>query len=190
MGVNHHKDEKLLNEIKQGNQRIVKELFKEHQASFILFFVKKNVDKSTALDIYTKAFTIFYFNTIEGKLNPPLESSIKTYLHGIGINLLKQIWSSSQKKKEDDMDLDVAMELTTDFREDGLFDYYYHEANKNLVRKILQSMDDKCRRILEMSFIKGYSDNAIMHEFDFSNENAVRQQKFRCLNKAKKLISK
>jgi len=188
MGVNYHEDEEQLEEIKEGNQQVTKQLFLRHRESFVSYFVSKTGNKATAEEIYTRAFTIFYLNTREGKLNTPLKSSIKTYLHGIGINLLKQIWSSSNKRNEEQ--LEDSIQLATDFKEDGLFDYYYHNANKELVRKILKSMDEKCRKILEMSFIKGFSDNAIMHEFDFSNENAVRQQRFRCLSKAKKLISK
>lgn len=186
MGV-YQKDEELLKKIKLGDQRIVKDLFYEYKSSFIGFFASKYVDESTALEIYTRSFTIFYFNVIEGKLNPPLESSIKTYLHSIGINVMRQNWSASQRKQEEP--IEQVIHMTSDFREPGLYDYFYHDANKKLVQKILQRIDEKCRSILEMSFIKGFSDNAIMYELEFSNENAVRQQRFRCLQKAKKLLS-
>jgi len=173
-------DEEVILKIKEGNQKVIRQLHSDLKSSFKKYFFSKNVDEDTALDIYNQSFTIFYQNVQSGKIQPPLKSTIKTYLHGIGKNLLMQFWEKSKKTRYEPLD-DV-------LKSPEIFDFYHHQEQKEFVRALLLSLDDSCRKILELSFIKGYSDNAIMTELGLSNENAVRQKKFRCLDKIRKLV--
>ena len=59
-------------------------------------------------------------------------------------------------------------------------------ARKELSKKILQAMDERCRGLLELKFLEQWSDQEIANKYQKS-KNAISTAISRCIKKAKEL---
>lgn len=185
---NFEKDEQLLKRLIIGDEELLKELFKEFLAPFTKFIlVGKQVSYDEAEEIYIKAFTIFWSNIKNGKLVPPLHSTLKTYLFGIGDNLLKKHFEKKGRNREQSSD-DLENEAKGMSSAPGIFDFYEMENRKKFIQKLLDQLDESCRELLILTFFKEYSDDALCAMLGLKNEGAVRQRRFRCLEKLRNLL--
>lgn len=60
--------------------------------------------------------------------------------------------------------------------------------SQELVRRGLQQLDDKCREILVCKYFYGFSMEEIREEIGTKTAQAVRVQKYRCIDKLKGII--
>jgi len=180
-------DERLLDEIRTGDERILKSLYQSYWSHFKEFVLQLyGLTEEEAAEIYTRSFTTFYFNIKDGKLVSPLRSKLKTYLFGIGRNYIRKELDRKQKAP-----LELLTELQaveTLYRQPNVVDFYELEWQRQLVQKLLDQVDASCREILSLSFIQEFSDEAIRDRMDIPSENAVRQRRFHCLEKLRKLV--
>ncbi|MEM7103564.1 MAG: sigma-70 family RNA polymerase sigma factor [Bacteroidota bacterium] len=174
-----------LEQIRMGDQRLLQQLYHEYRENFLAWGAQKfSCPREDAVDVYQKAFTIFYFNIKEGKLTE-LTSSLKTYLFSIGRNVFLKRFRDKHLKVSD-LD-DTVIKSQVDY---SIMDSYNHRDQADLVRRLLNMIGEPCRQLLELLFIKAYSTDAVMHTMELKNEQAVRKRKFLCLKKMRDLIAK
>lgn len=124
-----------------------------------------------AKDIFQDALVILY-----KKVQAPdfaLHSSLKTYLTGIAKNLWMQ--ELRRKKKFDTTELKEAAETIF---EDDTEKYTLANAAFNL-------LGEKCKQLLTLFYYKRQSFREIAAALAFSDEHAAKNQKYRCMQKAK-----
>ena len=172
-------DEALLEKLKTNDRSIWKQFFDDNNQPFLLFLMKQyGVSKDLATEKYQDAIVILHRKVLNNDLNPPLQSALRTYLIGIGKLLIRQ------KGRTDD--------YTDEIPEISIAPSVENEAEKNhkkeLVRKLLNQLDERCRKILTLIFIKGWSTEAVAAELDIPSEGAVRKGQFDCLKKLRKKI--
>lgn len=172
-------DEALLNKLKTGNALVWKQFFDRNSDPFLLYIMKySGLDKNTAIEKYQDAMVIFHRKVTNNNLNPPLQSALRTYLIGIGKMLCRQ------KGRMDDH--------TDEIPEIAINPMVENEAEKNhtkeLVRRLLNQLDERCRQILTLVFLKNYSTDAVAAEMGIPSEGAVRKGQFDCLKKLRKMI--
>ena len=183
----YEQDEILLQEIKRDNQLVIKALYEKLWPPFKAFISKGlQLNQADVEDIYSKSFTIFYYNIQKEKLTTPLTGSLKSYLFSIGKNYLYHHRNSVYHKKEIQPG-DIEIFEGTQF-DNSIDEYYRLMRIKDLVEKLLNMLDPPCRELLRLSFIKGFSADAIKREMGFPSEGAVRQKQFFCLKKIRKLL--
>ena len=183
-------DEQLLEQLITEDEVLFKELFYKYRAPFKRFFLLGNkLVEEEAEEIYVQAFTTFWQNIKTNRLRPPLKSSLLTYLIGIGSNYLKRFFESKSRNR-DRMSNSLEKDLAYASRNPEILDTFEREDRKKLVEHLLSLLGDSCRELLILSFVKGYSDEAIMEETGSPSTLAVRQKRFRCLEKLRNLFKK
>ncbi len=188
MSNKYLEDEHLLKQIKSGDRTLLNALYQKYKSFFCAYFYKHHaLPEEEVLDIYTKAFTSFYFNIKDGKLVPPLQSSLQSYLFGIGKNYFLKYWTKLARKKEYSVG-EWDEEFEPDFQQPGIYDYYEKHSSKVLVQNLLAQLDAPCRELLQLSFIEENADDAIAVKMKVSSTVAVRQRRFKCLEKLRKLM--
>ena len=187
MDDKYGEDERLLSEIKTGSQQFIKSLFQSYWDPFQAFITKLDgLPDEEIAELYVRAFTTFYFNIKDGKLAPPLRSRLKTYLFGIGRNYLLKRFKEKQKEP---IGLDPGLEAVQRlFQQPDIVDYYELEWQRKMVENLLKHLEEPCRKILILTFIEENSDDAIKEKMDIPSEVAVRQRRFNCLEKLRKLV--
>ena len=138
------------------------------------------------MDIYAKSFSTFYFNIKDGKLLPPLQSSLKSYLIGIGKNYMLKLIDKNYRNKEHSIDNFEAVQ--NDYANPSIYDYYANEERGILIKQMLAQLDAGCKQLIQLSFIEENADDAIASKMNIASVGAVRQRRFKCLEKLRKIF--
>lgn len=187
MSERYQEEEQLLLRIRQGDRAFLNGLFRSYWPSFLAFLTKSfGMPEEESREIYTRAFTTFYFNIKDGKLTLPLQSRLKTYLFGIGKNYVYKQYGSVYRERIQPTDELEAVQQA--FQRPEVVDYYEYDWQRDLVKRLLDHIGEPCKELLILSFVREFSDDAIMERLEISSPVAVRQRRFRCLEKLRALV--
>lgn len=171
--------ENRLKELQGGGDLVWKSFYEDMRSPFRLFFMKKaSLDPEEAGQLFHDTMIIFHRNVLRAKLQAPLQSTLKTYLFGIGKNVLRK---EGRKGDWENEIPEVAVEAVVE-------SVHERAAKADLVRRLLSQIGDSCRRLLELVYLKGYVMEAVAKELDIANEGTVRKRKFDCLKKMRQLM--
>ncbi len=124
--------------------------------------------ENDAIDIFQDALLIFSRNLKNGVFRG--ESSIKTYLFGIGKNLwLKEI----QKKKR-------ANTISLDLDDNDVYDLDYLK-NIERVNRLMDQLQEDCKKILVEFYYHNRSMAELKELFQLNSIQATKNKKWRCL---------
>lgn len=173
-------DKEIIDYLRQSNySNALKGLYKNLEP------VKKYVlansgSTEEAKDIFQDALVILYKKAQEPSFQ--LQSSLQTYLTGISKNL----WLQELRRKNKWSTTEL-----TDLAENEFIDDTEKYSTASAAFNLL---GEKCRQLLTLFYFKKQSFKEIAVQLSFGDENTAKNQKYRCLQKAKEnyysLISK
>jgi RNA polymerase sigma factor (sigma-70 family) len=178
----------LLESIRKGHPKTLEKLYDENRKPFIGWATQfYQCDNDDAVEVFQKAFTIFYFNVRDHKL-VELSSSIKTYLFSIGKNLFREKFRDKHNKTVDIEDQNYSAALNEKF-DSNILDEYQKDHQRQLVKKLLDEIGDPCKTLLNLIFIHNYSVEAVVEEMNYSDERVVRKRKSLCLKRMREIVA-
>lgn len=131
-----------------------------------------------ALDIYQDALVILCRNVQKQEFK--LTSSLNTYIYSV----CKFLWNDEIKRK--------ARIYRNTPKPDLLFDELElsekemeNERQVNLAKKVLQQMGDRCLELFQYFYFQKLDMKTIAEKMEFSSENVAKNQKYKCLERAK-----
>ena len=131
--------------------------------------------KADAKDVFQEALIVFYRNL--KKPDFKLTASIYTYLYAVS----KYIWKDFKKqfKKNELYELkEFDLELFHSVKEEKK----YKTAEEAFIH-----MGKRCQEILQLFYIKKLPFKEIAQKLQFSSEKIAKNEKYKCLKKAKEL---
>lgn len=145
-------------------------------------FVKRNNGTSAdAQDIFQE--TIIVLLEKVPKEDFVLTSSIKTYITAIAHNLwLKRLRDASRVNR---------LELNYELEDMTLAEWELQEekmAQRNLLQRIFERLTRHCVIFLTKTFLSGASREQLMEEMGYRNSHTFDNQKYKCLEQARKKI--
>ncbi len=158
--------------------------FREAGAELYAYFpvVKKLILKNSgssedAEDVYQDGLMI-----LMEKVKSPdfvLSSSLKTYLYSV----CRYVWSDRLKQRDRMVMVDVEKMLVLNTNEEG--EFLKREQEDRLSERAFLRLGDKCRDLLVMFYFRKLPMKEIADRLGFSSEQVAKNQKYRCLEKAK-----
>jgi len=169
--------------IKKGDKKTLKAIYEENRKRFINFAKKQGLTVEDAKDVYQDSIIAFYENISTGKIQT-LQSSVSTYLFGIGKNLIQyQIRLNSRQKTSSTIKIsELKEELDVNFLRENV------TKEQRLLQKGLKKMGAKCIEILELFFLGGYVLDEIVEFLHYKNKKVLTSQKSRCISQLKEII--
>ena len=172
-----------LAQIKNGDRIFLKDLYKKHRAPFMKWAERKYPRYADAVsDIYQQAFTIFYYNVKNEKFIG-LESTIQTYLFGIGKNLLNKMVGNKHEQSEP---LDSIKEIM--LPAENMFEKYEITHRQQMVQSILGSVGEPCKTILTKYYYDNFTMEAIAENLGYKTAMVAKKKKCECLIKIRKAL--
>ena len=174
-------DQKIIDLIRNGkHSKALDRLYKIYPA------VEKHVTdyggtKTDAQDIFQDGLLIFI-----GKISDTdfqLSSSISTFVFGICKNLNRENNRRTSNK------LNEVSELQNDEHAKSIEEFLAEEQKYQDLDKVLIKLDKKCLKMLKMFYYQKLSMKVIASNLGFKSEASAKTQKYKCLEKARKLIS-
>jgi RNA polymerase sigma factor (sigma-70 family) len=133
--------------------------------------------KQDAEDVFQETLVIFCINC--RKLDFKLDASIPTYLTAVAKNL----WFATLRKRGKTIEFGLAETAINSN------DFEILEEKYTLAEQAYNLLGEKCKQLLEKFYILRLSFEQISKDLEFSTPEVAKNQKYRCLQKAKELYT-
>ncbi len=137
--------------------------------------------KEDAEDVYQEALIILLRKVQAADF--VLTSSLNTYLYSI----CRFLWSDWLKKKNKGIEVELE-NYQPAFNESELETLSKTESQNKLAEKAFQQLGEKCRQLLLLFYFKKLAMKDIALQLKFSSEKVAKNQKYRCIEKAKEKL--
>lgn len=137
--------------------------------------------RQDAKDIYQEALIILYNKAKDGNFR--LTSKLSTYLFSV----CRFLWMDEAKRRGKMPSAELSEENDPGLQED-ISKEVEKEKKLLLAEKAIASLGEKCRQILTLFYIERKSMNEIAGLLGYNSENTAKNQKFKCLESAKKKL--
>lgn len=176
--------EKILKEIRQGNEDALVRVYLRHKPEFMRWASKTfNLSQEECEDIYQDTILVFRKNIVSERLTE-LSSSIKTYLFAIGRNLaLKRIQTSARHISDNLIEKEQNPHLT-----ESTDEIITRDEQQQLISSMINKLNEPNRSILKMYYYQNLSMKEIAEKLNYKNDKVVKAQKVRCMKALKKMI--
>lgn len=169
----------------QSNDRLaIKALYQRYRSEFIGFGKRYGLDEHDLADVYQEAFLALRKRALQGKLDA-VESSLKTYLFGIGKHKIYDTLKRKGKTQPYESRLHV---VDTDIPEIEIGAVEPLTERQVMLRKHLKKLGDKCREVLTLFYYRGLNIEEIVTLAGYRNANVVKAHKSRCLKTLREMM--
>ncbi|MCG8574047.1 MAG: sigma-70 family RNA polymerase sigma factor [Flavobacteriales bacterium] len=172
------KEDKILESIQAGHYEMAFTKMYDYFPKIKKMLLSYGASEDDAKDIFQEAIII-----MSNKLEYPafvLDAKISTYLYSVSRYLCKDVMA----KKNKVIPIDKFHSLTEDLVED----YEEKESKFEQIDTVLQQLGEKCKNILIAYYYKKKSMKEIAEAFNYSTVNSAKNQKYKCLERAKKMV--
>jgi RNA polymerase sigma factor (sigma-70 family) len=174
-------DELIVSEIRKNNEVALRELYKTHYPMVLNLICSNSGTEQEAKDVYQEAVIAFYEKLQQQ--NFMLTCRIKTYLYAVSRRLwLKRLAEKKRyhgKIEETDVFAGIEEEMT---------DIEEKEKKFQVMSRSLDGLGEPCRSIIEDFYVKDHSMEQISNKFGYTNADNAKNQKYKCLQRLKKLF--
>ena len=179
-------EEDVIASIQRGDSKSMEEAYLRYRKEFVKWSMGKfGISEDDALDHYQDTMTIFFEKVMNGTLFR-IDSSLKTYLFGIGKNKVRQQFDKEHKIEKHGEGL---VEHYRFLAEDGGAAEAYEEA-KAQTKKMFAMLGDACKELLKLFYFDKRSMSEIAKMMNHKGEGVTRTTKKRCLEKLRSQATK
>lgn len=173
----------IVERIKKHDNQLLKKIYLENKLSFFKIANQYQLPEEVALDIYQDSMVALIENARKNKIDD-LQSSINTYLIGIGKFMIYN-YLNAQKKNNginiDEINQDKFLNFSTD--DESL------NGRELALKKAYESLGEQCRKILNLFYFENKKLEEIQQILKYENKEVLKSQKSRCISHLKKSLN-
>lgn len=174
--------DEIIQKIKAGGQTELSLIYETYRHEFLHWIGREfHCDEDDAKDIYQLTILIFYDNIRQGKLEH-LVSSVKTYLFGIGKNIMMDNLRKAKRHTPIDQERWLKEYLVDET------DHLPPEPLFEAAKKALTKLGNPCQQLIEMFYYGRKSLEEITEALSYKNTETTKNQKCKCMKRLRKLF--
>ncbi|HEX5170249.1 MAG TPA: sigma-70 family RNA polymerase sigma factor [Cyclobacteriaceae bacterium] len=171
----------IIAKIKSGGQTELGMIYEEYRSEFLKWVMKEyNCSDADSKDIYQLTILIFYDNVKTGKLEH-LVSTVKTYLFGIGKNIVMENMRKANRHTPLDQERWLK-EYLIDEPSDQVPEAVFEMAKRALIK-----LGEPCKKLVELFYYDRKSLEEITALLNYKNAETAKNQKCKCMKRLRKL---
>ncbi|MEP7231743.1 MAG: sigma-70 family RNA polymerase sigma factor [Ginsengibacter sp.] len=180
--MNIYEQEKQLLEALVSNDRIaIEKIYRENFPTIQAFILKNNGYADDAKDIFQEAMIVLFQ---KAKLDSfVLTCQVKTFLYSVS----RRLWLKKLQRENKYNDVTDNLKETVSV-DDEIEAHEKQNAEMHLMEKALSKIGEPCKGILEAFYIEKKTMPEIAEAFDYTNADNAKTQKYKCLNRLKKIF--
>ena len=173
----------LVLRLKKGDKEALEEIYRKYRVSFLKWITYSHkCSTEQAIDIFQYAILSFYENVLEEVIEDMNDAGIKTYLYSIGKN---KLLADSRK--------DSKLSFNEELEENLLFEEVEESQNEreiqvSQVKLIIDNLQNPCADILRLFYFNNLSNEEIAEVLGYKNGNTVKNLKYKCIQRIKRLL--
>lgn len=173
------KDKSLQERLRENDKTALDYVYTEYKDAFINFALRYEIDYYTLEDIYQDSVIALYQSFVVKQMQLK-SSSVKTYLFGIGKNIIYN------RIKTEIKTLEVSENHLENFD-----DTFLNEPTQEqlLLNKHFNTLSESCQEILRLFYYRGLRIEEIVQKTEYKDQNTVKSHKSRCLKGLKNKIA-
>jgi RNA polymerase sigma factor (sigma-70 family) len=176
-------DAEIISQIKSGEHgRALKKLY-GYFSPVRQLVLNNSGNKQDAEDLYQEGLIILFRKVKQTDFE--LRSSLNTFLFGI----CRLLWNEELKRRNR-KPLSYEENPGEIFPDHNFEESLQNESNFRKAEAAFKLIGEKCQELLQLFYIKKMSMQQIAVKFGFSTERVAKNQKYRCLEKAKEELKK
>jgi len=179
--VTNLSEDRIISGIRQKDDLALAALYKAHYAMIVRLVCTNSGTEQEAKDIYQEAVIVLYEKIQSADFQ--LTCTIKTYLYAV----CRRLWLKRLSEKKRHPALNGTAE-TFDGIEEEMQEIDEKENAFQRMRTSLMGLGEPCRTIIEDFYIHDQSMEAIRDKFGYTNADNAKNQKYKCLQRLKKLF--
>jgi RNA polymerase sigma factor (sigma-70 family) len=173
----------LITGMRRQDERALRVVYKAHFGLIAHFIYQNNGSEQEAKDIYQEAFIVLYEKLKDQTFQ--LNCQIKTFLYSVSRRLwLKKL---NEKKHYVGKLADFEPFIATESPE---IEAPESEKQFSSMSQSLRQIGEPCKTILEDYYLQKMTMQAIADKFGYTNADNAKNQKYKCLQRLKKLFFK
>jgi RNA polymerase sigma factor (sigma-70 family) len=175
-------DREVIVGILNDSKSTLNQLYKTHFPMVLHLILSNNGNEDDAKDIFQESVIVLYNKVKSGEFE--LNSKLKTFIYSVCHRLwLKRLNQKSRNVSGDLLDLENLESIDQDLA--------YHEekdAQFRQMEKALVLLGEPCKTIIEDYYMQNRSMQDISEKFGYTNADNAKTQKYKCLQRLKKLF--
>lgn len=176
-------DSELVRLVKSGDVAGLSFVYEKHRREFIAWIRKfSNCSAEDAKEYYQAATVILYENIMSSKITA-LQSTLKTYLFGIGKNLTYQHQRQTKRQEAARAGYMIELEIAGDAKQ-----ALQNERNFQVVARCLSIIGEPCRQLLDYFYVGKKTMDEISSAMGYKNPETAKSQKYKCMERLRKLV--
>lgn len=174
-------DSEVILGILNGSKGVLDEIYKAYFPMILQLVVMNNGSDDDAKDVFQESVIVLYNKVKKGDF--VLNSKLKTFIYSI----CRRLWLKrlSQKSRNAGNITDFEEVLVVD---DDIEQYEERDKQFVLMESALGRLGEPCKTIIEDFYINNKSMQDICEKFGYTNADNAKNQKYKCLQRLKKLF--
>lgn len=180
----NEEDRRLLEGLSNHEERSLLLLYKLYFPMVLHLVVNNHGTEDDAKDLFQETMIVLYDKSREAGFT--LEAKLKTYLYAVARRLwLKQLSRQNKTpvKSAEFTEDETEADIPEDFQ-----DHEEKEERFAIMSHALSKLGEPCKSLLEDFYLRQMSMQDIAEKFGYTNPDNAKTQKYKCLNRLKKLF--
>ncbi|HEY1024383.1 MAG TPA: sigma-70 family RNA polymerase sigma factor [Sphingobacteriaceae bacterium] len=174
-------DSEVIFGILNGSKETLNRLYKSYFPMILQMIVSNNGNEDDAKDIFQEAVIVLYSKVKSG--NFELNSKLKTFIYSVCRRLWLKRLSQRKHNGGDIKDFEDFIPIEEDLEHHEELDRKFKQMDKALNR-----LGEPCKTIIVDFYINNRSMQEICEKFGYTNTDNAKTQKYKCLQRLKKLF--
>jgi len=174
-------DSEVILGILNNSESVLKRLYVAYFPMVLQLVINNNGDGDDAKDIYQEAIIILYNKVKTGDFE--LSSKLKTYIYSVCRRLWLKRLSQIHRYGGDIKDFEEYLSVDDETEKNNERDIQF-----NKMGDALKLLGEPCKTIIEDFYINNRSMQEICESFGYANADNAKTQKYKCLQRLKKLF--
>jgi RNA polymerase sigma factor (sigma-70 family) len=174
-------DSEVILGILNNSESALKRLYTAYFPMVLQLIINNNGDEDDAKDIYQEAIIVLYNKVKAGDFE--LSSKLKTYIYSVCRRLWLKRLSHINRYGGDIKDFESFLPVDEEIEQHNDRDIQFKK-----MESALQQLGEPCKTIMEDFYIHNRSMQDICERFGYTNADNAKTQKYKCLQRLKKLF--
>ncbi len=176
-------DTEIIAGIAVGDNRIINKIYKSFFPSIAHMIVSNNGSNDEAKDVFQEAVMVLYDKITQQQFE--LNSKLSTFLYAVSRRLwLKQLSRKGHTLNTTDIsDFEDILHVEEDIQEHQEIENQFEQMND-----AMHQLGEPCQTLLKDFYIKNLSMQEITEKFGYTNSDNAKTQKYKCLQRLKKIF--
>lgn len=174
-------DSEIVLGILNNSNHILEVLYRTYYPMILQLILSNNGDDDDAKDIFQETVIVLYNKVSSG--NFELNSKLKTFIYSVSRRLWLKRLNQKSRNSFDIKDFEEIIPVEEDLE-------YQQERDKQFTQmeQALKQLGEPCKTIIEDFYIHHRSMQDICEKFGYTNADNAKNQKYKCLQRLKKLF--